>query len=297
MNRETETLVIRKKFFFTLASDSREYLQSILPNEELVKELRRRHVNIFTFLERRWCCPIMQPSKTWARAEDNIAILNLKSYDEWWKNIGKKTRNMIRKAQKSGIRTSTAEPNVNLAKGMWRIYNETPIRQERAFPHYGITLEAVTRGLASTENALFIVAYLQDELVGFVRLINGDRVVVISQILSMQMHRDKAVNNALVAKTIEVCASKGLKWIMYGRIGNHPSLDKFKQSHGFTQFELTRYYVPLTKKGKIAIRFGLQREMKDRLPRAIKYPLFPVYSWLSRTRMQLRLKLKPRQIF
>ena len=27
------------------------------------------------------------------------------------------------------------------AEGVWRIYNESPIRQERAFPHYGISLE------------------------------------------------------------------------------------------------------------------------------------------------------------
>ena len=29
-----------------------------------------------------------------------------------------------------------------IAEGVWRIYNESPIRQERAFPHYGTSLEA-----------------------------------------------------------------------------------------------------------------------------------------------------------
>lgn len=289
VDNELETISFRKKLFFTITRDWKEYEKDVIPSPSLINKIQERGSDTFTFLERKWCSIIPNPQKSWAKTSDNIAFLDLKSYDEWWKTVGKKTRNMIRKAEKSGIRTGIAEPNENLVKGMWKIYNETPIRQERAFPHYGIALEAVARGLASTEDALYIVAYLQDELVGFVQLINGDRVVVISQILSMQKHLDKAVNNALVAKTIEVCASKGLKWIMYGRIGNHPSLDKFKQSNGFTQFELTRYYMPLTKKGRIAIRFGLQREIKDRLPKAIKYPLFPVYNWVSRTRARIRL--------
>jgi hypothetical protein len=204
---------------------------------------------------------------------------------------------MIRKAEKSGIRTDIAEPNETLAKGMWKIYNETPIRQERAFPHYGISLDTTMKRLTSTKNATYVGAYMQNELVGFVQLIHGEKIAIISQILSLQKYWDKALNNALIAKTIEVCAEQQEQWIMYGRMGNHPSLDRFKQSNGFTQFALTRYYVPVTGKGKIAIRLGLHKEIKDSLPKAIRYPLFPVYSWFSRTRVQLRLRLKPRQIF
>ena len=54
---------------------------------------------------------------------------------------------MVRKAEKSGIKTEVVEPNEKLAEGIWKIYNETPIRQERAFPHYGIPLQ-VTRECA-----------------------------------------------------------------------------------------------------------------------------------------------------
>jgi hypothetical protein len=45
--------------------------------------------------------------------------------------------------------------------------------------------------------------------------------------LSPQKHLDKAVNKALVAETIEACANEHEQWIMYGRMGNHQSLDKF----------------------------------------------------------------------
>jgi len=55
---------------------------------------------------------------------------------------------------------------------------------------------------------------------------------------------------------------------------------------------LTRYYIPLTTKGRTAIKLGLHREMKDVLPQSIKYPLIPIYNWISRTKMKLSLKFK-----
>jgi len=126
----------------------------------------------------------------------------------------------------------------------------------------------------------------------FIQLIHGENITIIPQILSLQKHWDKAVNNALVAKAIQVCASKGAKWIMYDRKGNRPMLDNFKQNNGCVKFELTRYYVPLTKKGKIATRLGVHREMKDALPQSIKYRLIPVYNWISRTRVRIKLRSK-----
>jgi len=290
MEIELETLELRQKFFFTIARDMREYQWSIFPTGELVGRLRKRNVDVFTFIERKWCCPIESPSESWLRAEDNIGLLNVPSYDEWLKLIGKKTRNMIRKAEKSGVKTEVVEPNEKLSEGIWKIYNETPIRQERAFPHYGISLQTVTRDVLSARNCTFIGAFFQDELAGFIQLVYGDKIAIISQILSLQRHSDKAVNNALVAKAVEVCGAKQAGWIMYGRMGNHPSLDNFKQSNSFTRYPLTRYYLPITRKGRIASKLGLHRELKDTLPQAIKSRLFPFYTWVSRTKMRARLR-------
>jgi hypothetical protein len=69
---------------------------------------------------------------------------------------------------------------------------------------------------------------------------------------------------------------------MYGRMGNHPSLDSFKQNNGFTKFQLTRYYIPITKKGRIAAKLRLCVEIKDLLPSSVKYSLIPIYNWISR---------------
>jgi len=284
-----ENLRVRKKGFFRIAHDVQEYERNIIPDKEFIEKLSERDVDIFTFLERKWCCPIPNPSSTWTKSEDNVALLEIKDYDGWWNSVGKKTRNMVRRAEKSGVKVSLAQRSEKFIEGVWKIYNETPIRQERAFPHYGESLETITRYVSAAQNSTFISAFLQEELVGFIQIIHGDNIAIISQILSMQKHWDKAVNNALLAKAVEVCASKGERWLMYGRVGNHPSLDKFKESNGFVKFPITRYYVPLTWRGRIAIRLGLQREFKDALPQSLKDLLIPVLNWASRNKARLKL--------
>ena len=96
------------------------------------------------------------------------------------------------------------------------------------------------------------------------------------------------MNNALLAKAVEVCAKNQCGWLMYGRMGNHPSLDNFKQNNGFIKFSINRYYIPVTKKGKIATGIGLHREVKDALPDALKYPLIPVFNWVSRNKIRIK---------
>ena len=293
-DKDLETLALRRKAFFIIANDSREYERDIIPNDQFIQKLKFRAVDIFTFVERKWCHAISTPPNSWLRANDNIAILKTPTYEQWLKDIGKKTRNMIRKAEKSGIVTAVAEPDERLAVGIWEIYNETPIRQDRGFSHYGIKLEIVKKDVLSNRNRTYIVAYLNNELVGFITLVHGDQIAIISQILSLQKHWDKAVNNALVAKTVEYCASQNIPWIMYGRMGNHPSLDSFKQNNGFSRFELTRYYIPITRKGMMIARLRLHEELKDRLPQSIKYKLIPVYNWISRVRTRMMMYLKPK---
>ena len=290
-DKELETLRVRKKGFAKIAHDIKEYERDIIPTAEFIEKLDERGIDIFTFLDRKWCCPIPNPPSTWIKANDNVGLLEIKSYDNWWQEIGKKTRNMVRRAEKSGIKVTVVQPSGKLAEGIWKIYNETPIRQERAFSHYGESLQTVTGNMFAAQNNTFIGAFLQDELVGFIQILYGDNIVIISNILSMQKHWDKAVNNALLAKAVEVCASKGVRWLMYGRIGNHPSLDRFKESNGFVKFPITRYYVPITRKGRMAIRLGLHREFKDALPQSIKGPLIPVLNWVSRNKARVKLRL------
>jgi hypothetical protein len=282
------TIQMRKRFFVKIAHDIQEYEKNIVPTSEFIEKLDGLGVDVYSFLERKWCCSLSNLPSSWVKTHDNVALLEIKKYDEWWNTVGKKTRNMVRRAEKSGVKVNVVQPNPKLAEGIWNIYNETPIRQERAFPHFGQSLQSVTDNMFAAQNSIFIGAFLEEELVGFIQLLRGDNIAIISQVLSLQKHWDKALNNALLAKTVEFCASNSMQWLMYGRIGNHPSLDKFKESNGFNKFSITRYYIPITRKGRVAIHLGLHREFKDAVPNFLKYPLIPVFNLISRTKMRLK---------
>jgi len=287
VDHELETVNLKKKLFFKIARNTQDYVKDVIPRDDFIMKLAERGIDVFTFAERKWCSIISHPPRLWLKTEENIALLQIASYEDWWKNVGKKTRNMVRKAEKSGIKTEVVETNEKLVEGIWKIYNETPIRQERAFPHYGLPLQTVRELVFSVQNCTFIGSFLQNELVGFIQLIHGDKTAIISQILSLQKHWDKAVNNALIAKAMKFCASNKIEWVMYGRMGNHPSLDKFKESNSFSKFTIARYYIPITWKGKLAVKLGLHREIKDVVPERLKHWLIPLYNWTSRN-MRIR---------
>jgi hypothetical protein len=292
VDKEFDTVSGKNKFFFKIAHDVQEYEKNKIPSNEFVEKLAERDIDIFTFLDRRWCCPIPNPLTIWIREDDNVGLLEIKNYEDWWQAIGKKTRNMVRRAEKSGLKVSVVEPSDKLAEGIWKIYHETPIRQERAFSHYGESPELVKVNMYSAKNNSFIGAYLDGELAGFIQIIYGDNIAIISNILALQVHWDKSVNNALLAKAVEVCALKGERWLMYGRIGNHLSLDKFKENNGFKKFLIARYYIPISSKGKIAVRLSLHRELKNSLPEFMKNRLNPASNWISRIKVRVKLRLK-----
>jgi hypothetical protein len=291
-DKDLDGLVTRKKSFFKMAyfGGLSEYLEDHHPNYYFLTKITDRGPDVFTFLDRKWCNPLTNPPEQWRKEDDNIALLQIGTYDAWWQGISKKTRNMVRKAEKSCVKIEVVEPSEKLAEGIWKIYNETPFRQGRAFPHYGQSLESVKSVVLSSKSDTFIVATFNDEFIGFIQLVYGDNIAIISQILSLQQHWDKAVNNALVAKTVEICAAKNIQWVMYGRMGNHPSLDVFKENNHFKKQPLTRYYIPLTRKGKLALALKLHRSLKDSVPEPIKTRLFGAYNWVSRTKTKLHSK-------
>ena len=292
VDSDLDTISIRKSLSVKIARDFREYYKTINPTKAFLTKLQTRDADIFTFIERAWCNPNLNPSPEWIKTQDNIALLEIKDYQTWWNSIGKKTRNMVRKAEKDNIQVAVVPQSDKLAEGIWKIYNETPIRQGRAFPHYGETRETIAANMYGEKNSTYIAAYIGEEMAGFIQILHGENIAILSNILALQKHWDKSVNNALIAKAIEVCAEKNEHWLMYGRMGNHPSLDRFKENNGFTKLPIIRYYIPLTSKGKWAIKLGLHQELKDALPDSIKYPLLPAVNWVSRTKMRTKMALK-----
>src|SRR5437762_5111023 len=227
--------------------------------------------DIFTFWQR---LPDVEPKYHYHKEWESLAVLPVKSFDHWWNSqIRDKTRNMVRKARKAGIEVREASYDDAFVQGITDIFNETPVRQGRQFWHYGKDFETVKRQFS---RFLFreelIGAYYAGELVGFAMLANAGKYGVLGQIISKIKHRDKAINNALIAKTIEKCETKQLPYLVYA-YWNENSLSDFKRHCGFECVKLPRYFVPLTLKGSLALKLGVHRDWKEAVPRQIKDPL------------------------
>ena len=158
-----------------------------------------------------------------------------------------------------------------LVAGIKRIYDETPIRQGRRFSHYQKDLEPVKRENSSyLERCDFLGAYFEGELIGFVKMVYVGQVARIMQILSMNAHFDKRPPNALLAKCVERCCEKGMKYFVYGKYvyGNkrNSPITEFKRRTGFEEMRFRRYYVPLTVWGGVALKLGLHHGLQGLLP-------------------------------
>lgn len=231
-------------------------------------------VDLFTFLQR---LPDRQPKFNYPMEWDNLAVLSVSTFDHWLKKqIRFAPRGRLRQAEKKGVVVREVPFDDALVKGIWEIYNESPVRQGRSFAHFGKDLESVHKVEATyLESSIFIGAYLGEKLIGFIKLVADDNwnQVNLMNILSLNQHRDKCPTNALIAQAVRSCADRGIPYLVYQNFSYGKeapdSVSKFKEVNGFERFDLPRYYVPLTSFGSLAFRLGLHHRLVDRLPSAL----------------------------
>jgi len=250
-----------------------EWFEDVENPDLLVDTIRKTKPtpDIFTFWQR---LPEMEPKYSYRMERDAVAALPIKSYSHWWeKQLDSAARNKVRKAQKKGVTVRLTNFDDRFVEGMTSIFNETPVRQGRHFLHYGKNFDTVKRQFS---RFLFreeiLGAYLGDELVGFIMLANAGRYSVLGQIISKVARRDLAPTNALLAKAVERCAEKGFPYLAYAQWLDD-GLGEFKRNNGFQKFDLPRYFVPLTRKGELALDLGLHRGWKAAVPDQIKSSL------------------------
>jgi hypothetical protein len=227
--------------------------------------------DIFSFAQR---LPDVTPKYNYHLEWDNLAVIPITTFADWWeKRVESSVRRAVRKASKLGLVVKPVEFDDEFVRGIVSINNETPIRQGKAFWHYQKSFEDVKRENSTyAERNTFLGAYYKDELVGFIRLTCVNKVASIIQVLGKTKHFDKRPVNALIAKAVETCEQKGLSHLMYcNYVYNDPdsSLTEFKRRNGFEQVLVPRYYIPLTFKGKMALRLGLHRGLVQRIPKPI----------------------------
>lgn len=231
-------------------------------------------VDLFTFVQK---ISDTAPKYTHPMEWDNMAVLPVSTFEHWIAHqIDFKVRNKVRKAVKNGVVVREVPFDDAFVRGISAIYNECPTRQGKRFWHYGKDLEAVRRMNATfMDQSIFIGAFLQDNLIGFVKLVtNEDRSQAgLMQVLSMVQHRDKAPTNALIAQAVRSCAERKIPYLWYANFSygkkQRDSLADFKRHNGFQKVELPRYYIPLTAVGRIALRLGLHHSTVDWIPEPV----------------------------
>jgi hypothetical protein len=270
-----KTLHVRGSLIRTarLAAERYEFFQDPPSAIEALRALRAR-IDLFTFMQE---LPDVSMRYDYPAEWDNVAAVPVTTFDHWWtKQINGKTRNMIRRADAKSVVVREVPFDDRLVRAISDVYNETPVRQGRAFWHYRKDLEIVGRENGTfLDRSVFLGAFSGDTMIGFAKLVTSDAGTQagLMQILSMIGHRDKAPTNALIAHAVRSCADRGIPYLVYANFsyGNkqRDSLSDFKQHNGFQRIEVPRYYVPLTAVGAAALRFGFHRGLADRIPESV----------------------------
>lgn len=239
--------------------------------ETIVGGLRRQRADLFTFIQK---VTETEPKYKWHMEWDNLAVLPISTFDEWWnKQLGFKARNKAKQAEKRGVVIREVPFSDELVHGIWEIYNETPIRQGRKFPHFGKDLQTVHREEATyLDRSVFLGAYLDEKLIGFIKLLwdyDGSQAGLLN-IVSLISQRDKVPTNGLLAHAVRVCAERQTPFLVYSNFAygrrTRDSLSDFKERNGFKRVDLPRYYVPLSPVGRLALGLGLHKKLSERIP-------------------------------
>ncbi|MBZ5723513.1 MAG: hypothetical protein LAP87_00810 [Acidobacteriia bacterium] len=223
---------------------------------------------------------------------ESVAAIPIVSYADWWTNrVSTDFRCDVRKAAKRGVTVRLVPFTEELVRAIVEIYDETPIRQGRPFWHYRKGFDFAQRANSTyVDRSDFLGAYVGGDLIGFLKIVYVDRVARLMQIIAKDAHRDKRPMAALIAKAVEVCASKGCSHLTYGKYRYAQGADSvtaFKHRNGFEEVLVPQYYVPLTIKGRLALHLRLQRGPKALVPH-------PLLRWLRRIRASLyRYSLRP----
>jgi hypothetical protein len=234
-------------------------------------ELKALHVkaDIFTFSQ----TPTDPfPRYSYVHEWDNAAVIPINTFEDWWeRRLPQESRRNVRIAAKRGVVVRSALFDDRFVQGIVNIYNETPVRQGRPFWHYGKDFETVKRENATyLDRSEFIGAYLNDELIGFIKMVYVGKRASIMQILAQNSHADKRTMNALIAEAVKASAFRGMRQFVYCKYvysnDRDNSLTEFKRRNGFEEVRYPRYYVPLTPRGRLVVAMGLYRDLPDILP-------------------------------
>lgn len=273
--------VIERGRLFRVAEIFDEYWleQEKLPCPEgVIAQLSRRDhkPDLFTFAQK---VPEVDRKYSYFTEWGNVAVIPISSYEQWFqKQISSATKRNIRASEKKGVEVRVSDYNDDYVRGIMAIYNESPTRHGKQYWHFGKDFDTVKLENGTySDRSIYLGAYHQNEMIGYLKIVVDKNTAAIMQILSKMKYLELKPNNALLSAAVKQCCFGGIKYLCYERLiyGKKvdDSLTKFKQNNGFIKMDIPRYYIPLTRKGAIALKCGVHKKIKENLPEWLLKPL------------------------
>jgi len=270
------TAVVVSGHFLKVAAVHDEYWldpKHIPDPTAIVETLKDAEVklDLFTFAQK---LPDTSPRYSYYMEWNNLAVAEFESYEQWFKKINQGARYSVKKSIRENVRTEIVEFTDELVQGISSIYNDSPVRQGKSFWHYGKDFAAVKSDNSSyLDKSVFIGAFYGDELIGFIKLVCTDTVASIMQILSKTSYFSKCPTNALLAKAVETCVTRRIRYLVYAEYdygtSRHSGLTDFKRNNGFDKVDIPRYYVPVSLKGILSLKLGLHKGLRRFIPLSV----------------------------
>jgi hypothetical protein len=269
-----KTIVVRGRWIKVAVVHDEAWLETELEDPELcVRQLKEQGfhgfcADIFAFSQK---LPATLPKYKYQLEWDSLAVARTTNFKEWWEKRPQETRKNVRRSQKRGVVVTVKEFDDDLIKEIVGLNNDSPVRQGIRNAQYGKSFDQVKKDHSSfLDRSDFICAYFGSELIGFLKLVYRGEVASILNFLPKASHQDKRPANALIAKAVELCEAKGVSYLTYGMFnyGNkHDSpLREFKIRNGFQEVLTPRFYVPLTRWGKLCLKLKLHLGLLGILP-------------------------------
>ena len=261
-----------------------EWWDDVDDPEEMVNALRRccPVPDLFTFWQR---LPDITPKYSYYYELQALSALPLTDFDHWWhRQINSDMRKKAKRSERRGLEIKVVELDDSFVRGVMDVFNETPIRRGKPFWHYGKSFETLKDELSrELSTSKFIGAYDRGRLAGFVKLNFAEgRFVNPGLILSKLEYRKRYINNALMAKSVELACATGVPYLTY-TVWRRGTQAEYLKRNGFKKISVPRYWVPLTSKGTLSLNIGVHRNVRSYIP-----------DWLYVRLLEARAKLYER---
>jgi len=287
-------LIAKGKWLKTATIRSEEMMETDLEDPGLYIEKLQRDAkdllkaDLFTFTQK---VPATRPKYSYPVEWESVAAIHLVNFGAWWESLPQETRKNVRRSQKRGVVISVKDQLDNeLIQGIREVNDDTPMRQGLRNAYYGKSAEETRKLYGEFMGRCdFICAYSNNTMIGFLHLVYRGGIASILNLTTKPSEFDKRPANALLAKAVELCESKGISHISYGlfNYGNkrEDPLRTFKIRNGFEEILMPRYFVPLTWWGKLCVKAKLHRGLIGILPNSVIRIGLRARSWWYRFRV------------